>query len=74
MSVLRWEAPGPVMGKWQSVVADLQANPGEWAVIDEGAPDRDVRSARNSLKRFGVQVQTRNVDGQGSTIYARWPH
>jgi hypothetical protein len=62
--------------KWNDVIAELQADPGNWhKVADEAAP-----SVAQRLRALGAEVQTDSVaprtDGatySRYTIFARWP-
>ena len=73
---LVWKEPPPQRSYRErkdlaTIVAELHANPGRWALIYENASAGCCRT----LKRRGLQVRTVRVSVEGAThdIYARWP-
>lgn len=88
MSVIRWEDPPPHGNskpkpayKYQSVVDDLRANPGEWAVVLEdvttGTAGAMVHRIKNGWTCFlpggAFEAVCRNGERAGrSRVYARY--
>ena len=73
---MRTERPAT---KWSRIAADLQTNPGEWAIIDR-RPDAHSASAAAHSIRMGVlknmprgefEAAARKVDGE-YRVYARY--
>lgn len=72
------ELPALTKGKarWESTVAKLAANPGQWARIAECPHRGSASSVANNLRRWfpGLEVTTRwrDEDGGGGALWARW--
>lgn len=82
MTTLKWETPANFIdrtSKWPAVLAELQAHPGEWAIVYEspdGEDDNRARNRKNSLRSVAVtrsvrvETATRKVGGVVK-VYAR---
>lgn len=58
--------------KYDALIADLQADPGEWYEFIPPNPDANLLSAGQYLKRQGVDYTTRKIDGE-MHMWVRWP-
>lgn len=77
MSEIKWETPaaaasGPgSKSRYAGIVEQLQARPGQWAVVSENASPTITRYLRD---RYGLEAMSRGVkNGRAEKIYARWP-
>lgn len=58
---------------WATVVEELKARPGEWAIVCRGTGTTRFQSTHQYLRRvYGLEVTCRTVDGE-NRLYARWP-
>lgn len=66
---MRWELPpDPDRGswaKWKPMADELKENPGEWALIMEGADYRQMTSARSCFAKYGCRVRIRKQPEDG---------
>ena len=65
-------------GKWEQVVAELDRNPGRWAIVyrqgdesNEAARQRKYSVLRTAKNREDYEVATRNNGGGKVVVYAR---
>lgn len=74
-SIIEWSDPPPKMwNRWGRCVEELKQHPGEWARVARRASEEKARSiAWKSLAPRGAEVTTRKIDGEGWSVWARWP-
>jgi len=73
--VLVWEdPPPPKWGRWNAVLDELKTNPGVWARIAQGETEVYARqTVFRSMRRKGAEAICRKIDGEGHSVWARWP-
>lgn len=55
-------------GKRQSQVAKLQAQPGEWALVETFESSKKAHNVYTRLRQLGCEAARRGLE-----VYARWP-
>lgn len=58
---------------YDKIMEELQARPGEWAVVDSGATHNALSSPASTLADRGCEVKRRTVAPGVVELFARWP-
>lgn len=72
MSLTWTDPPKSKHTKWKAVAAELQQNPGAWALVGEDV----ALSVTHHLKtRYGLEILREGVSSAGRVerVFARWP-
>jgi hypothetical protein len=68
--------PAPRQNRWNrsSIIAQLKANPGQWALIETGSTWNAVGPHATALRKDGCEAATRRINAEQPTValYARW--
>lgn len=74
MSELVWKEPPESRAmRWEPVIAELQANPGRWALV-KTYPKQTTAATMGCIlkKRYAVEYRTRTTP-EGGELYLRYP-
>lgn len=71
--IVDWSPPpAPARGaRWKQIAEELAERPGEWACVLRGVSKHESDAGRTGLRKYGVQVAQRKVDGVGFCLWAR---
>jgi len=72
MTIIAWEAPPERqtlvrVSKWEPVMAELRAHPGQWAKIAEAADNKKASSQRQALAKKYTDI---TFAARGTGVYA----
>jgi len=75
MTIIAWEAPPerPSLGrvsKWDPIMVELRAHPGQWAKLVEAADNKKASSQRQALAKKYPDI---TFAARGTAVYGTFP-
>ena len=57
---------------WKAIAAELRANPGKWALLEESVTTKRAKAIRTAMRYHNCQVTTRGGEGDNVAVYVRF--